>query len=172
MKSLSVHVVSLYGKTIAATGYATLYVTTSPYAYVTVRLTRFGHRTEKLEWGRARTAPASVVRWSCGHPGGTYHYEVASRTNVGSTLVRRGQFTAITAARCQAMERREAEARERSAREYAERVRHEAREAREKLEQWEGNCRTLGGTPVTLYTSEGSERACRSPRGGLLPVPN
>jgi hypothetical protein len=42
---------------------------------------------------------------------------------------------------------------------------------REELERWEANCRALGGKPVTLYTHEGSERACRAPSGGILPVP-
>ena len=171
VKSLSVSVVTHYGHTTTAAGYATLYVTTSPYAYVTVRLSRFGHRTERFEWGRAATAPASVVKWTCSRPGGAYHYEVTARTNVGGTLIRRGRFSAISATRCHAIERLEAEARERSARTYDERVRREAREARERLEQFEGNCRALGGTPVTLNTGEGMERACRSPRGGLLPVP-
>ena len=109
VKSLSVRVVSHFGQTTSAAGFATLYVTTSPFAYVTVRLSRFGHRTEHLEWGRAETAPASVVRWTCSRPGGTYRYQVTARTNVGSTLVRRGRFAAISAARCHAMERQEAE---------------------------------------------------------------
>lgn len=104
-------------------------------------------------------------------PGGTYRYAISARMGEGLSITRRGHFTPVGAARCRALKRFEAEARELSARKYAERVRRETREAREKLELWEGNCRALGGTPVTLHTSEGIERACRSPRGGLLPVP-
>jgi hypothetical protein len=81
------------------------------------------------------------------------------------------QTPAISAARCRTIEHREAEERERSARRQAERVREAVRREREVLERWEYNCRALGGTPVTLYTSEGAVRACRGPHGGLLPVP-
>ncbi len=171
VKDLSVRVASHYGASTRAPGYATLYVTTSPWAYVTVRLARFGHRTEHLEWGSNESAPASVVRFTCSRPGGSYRYEVTARSDVGSTLVRRGHFLAISAARCHAMERRETQERERNARSQAERLKEEARRERETLERWEHNCRALGGTPVTLYTNEGPERACRSPRGGLLPAP-
>ena len=171
VKSLSVRVVSHFGQTTSAAGFATLYVTTSPFAYVTVRLSRFGHRAEHLEWGRAETARASVVRWTCSRPGGTYRYqsprgptwEAHSSAADGSLRSALRDVTPWSA--------RKPKLEERDARAYAERVRREERKAREKLEQWEGNCRALGGTPVTLHTSEGAERACRSPRGGLLPAP-
>lgn len=171
VKNLSVHVVNHYGRTAAAPGYTTIYVTASPYSYVTVRLTRFGHRIERLEWGKATTAPASKIDWTCSRPDGVYHYEVTARTNVGSTIIRRGRFTAGSTLRCRTLERREAEARERNERNFGEQARREAQVARERLEQWENNCRALGGSTVTIQTGEGPERACRSPRGGLLPVP-
>ncbi len=171
VKALTVRVALHFGSSVRAPGNATLYVTTSPYVYVTVRFARHGHRTEHLEWGWEATAPASVVRFTCRQPGGSYQYEVTARSDVGPTLVRRGRFPAISLAQCRAIEHREADERERTLRTYEERQREAARKERERIEQWEGNCRALGGTPVTLHTSEGAERACRSPRGGLLPAP-
>ncbi len=168
----SVKAVEHSGHSSSQPGYTNLDLTTEPYAYVTVRLSRYGQITHHIEWGSSASGVAMVIPWTCSSPGGTYHYVVSVRLEVGGLTVKRsGHFTPVSAARCRALKRSEVEARERSAREYAERLRQEAQESREKLEQWEGNCRALGGTPVTLYTSEGTERACRGPRGGLLPVP-
>jgi hypothetical protein len=171
-KHLSVKAIGHNGHSSWRPGFTNLDVTTSPYAFVTVKLARYGHTMQHIEWGARASDVAEVVNWTCQRPGGTYFYTVTARTNVGATLTKRGHFKPVSASRCDSLKRYEAEARERSAREYAERRSREAREAREVLGRWEGNCRALGGTPVTLYTSEGRERACRAPGGGLLPVPN
>lgn len=152
-------------------GYTELLVTTNPYAYVTVQISRHGHSTEHFEWGEEATAVAAEVSWSCKIPGGVYHYTVTARSRVGASLVRRGVFRPVSVARCHSLEHREAVARERSARQYEEGIEREVRERRETLERFEANCRAEGGTVVTLQISEGSERGCRSPNGGLLSVP-
>jgi hypothetical protein len=151
-------------------GHTVLEVTTDPYAYVTLKLTRFGHLTERYEWGQneRRSLP---VQWTCDLPGGTYRYTVTSHSNVGPTLTRHGTFSPVSSSRCRALRREEAEAREHGEREYAEEQRRIERVEHELLHQYEANCRAAGGIPITLHTIEGSERACRAQGGGLIPVP-
>jgi hypothetical protein len=172
VKHLSVKAVSHYGHSSRYPGYTDLDVTTALYAHVVIKLTRYGHSTEHLEWGAKATAIARVIQWTCKRPGGVYRYAVTARSDVGPSLTKRGRFAPVSFSRCHALERQEAEARERSERKYMEEVGQEEREARERRERYEYNCRAEGGTPVTLYTNEGAERYCRAPGGGLLPVPH
>jgi chemotaxis protein histidine kinase CheA len=165
-------------KTIAHTegssqepGYTELAIKAAPYAYVTVKLVRYGHSTEHYEW-RESPGEGIIVPWTCTSPGGIYHYTISARTSVGHTLVRRGTFQPVTATRCHALKPHEAEVRERNARRYDEAREREALEHQEALERFEHNCQAEGGTTITLYTSEGTERACRGPNGGLLSVPH
>jgi hypothetical protein len=146
------------------------------FADITLKLTRYGRRIEEfVAFNPTLAATAQVqerVEWTCRRPGSRYSYMVTSRSKVGPALVRRGHFTPVSVARCRTMKRAEAEAKPRSARRYAEEVRRRGREERERLERYEANCRTLGGTPVTLYTREGAERVCRAPNGGRISVPS
>jgi hypothetical protein len=151
-------------------GHTNLEITTNPYAYVTVKLVRFGHLTENYEWGQSGRRPISV-KWTCKLPGGRYHYTVISHSNVGRSLIRRGTFSPVSSSHCQTLKREETEARERGERRYAEEQRRIERAERELLKQWESNCRAAGGTPITLHTPEGTLRACRASSGGLIPVP-
>lgn len=112
VKRLDVRAVDHYGHRRASPGYTTLYVTTSPYAYVTVRLIYVegrstSHRTEHVEWEKGATAPASVIHWTCSRLGGVYRYEVTAHTSVGPTLVRHGRFIGASASRCRALARQE-----------------------------------------------------------------
>ena len=173
---LSVKVIARVGRTSQHPGRTELVFTTSAFAEITVRLTRYGRRTEHFEAYPDKLAERSakgsvVVEWTCKRPGSRYAYVVTARTAVSPPVTRRGYFSPVTTARCEALKHAEQEARERSARRYAEEVARRAREERETLERFEENCRTLGGTPVTLYTSEGAERACRAPNGGRISVP-
>jgi hypothetical protein len=173
---LSVRTVAHPGRSSQDPGYTDLIVITDSYAHVTVKLTRYGHRTERFNAApRAPTSRLAIadvfIGWTCSRPGGAYRYVVTARSDVGPTLTRRGHFSPVSVARCQMLKRHEREARERSERTYAEEVRRRAREEREAVERYEGNCRAEGGTPITLHTSEGPERACRAPGGGLLSVP-
>jgi hypothetical protein len=173
---LSARTIARPGESSQSPGGTELVVTATPFAHVTVKLTRYGHRTEHFTVeGSAPTAlsgSADVhIEWTCSRPGGAYRYVVTARSDVGPTLTRRGHFSPVSVARCHMLKRREREARERNARRYAEEVRQRVHAENERLKRWEGNCRALGGTPVTLHTSEGDVRACRKPGGGTLPVP-
>ena len=153
-------------------GYTEVVVTTNPWMNVALTL-RHGHHRNRPPLGEnaSKTFVAAIIQWSCAKPAGTYHYVVTARGDTGRALTRTGRFGTITTGRCAAMERQEAEERAHRDREAAQRAREAERKEREAHEQWEANCQALGGTVVTLHTSEGAERACRSQRGGLLPVP-
>lgn len=183
VKRLSVKPVAYARHSNTDPGYTNLDVTTTPYAYVVVKLSRYGHSTERFEWGGSSTEVAEVIRWSCKSPGGTYRYVVTAKSDVGPTLTRRGHFAPVSAARCHALKKQEAEAREhreREAGEERERSEHEAkeeqshieREERERLEEYEFNCRAESGTPIWLFVEGMERRYCRGPYGGLLPVPH
>jgi hypothetical protein len=172
--SLSVRAIVRPGRSSQHPGSTVLRITTSPFAHITIKLRHYGHRTERYEaW------PASVhsrtgtlepeYTWTCSRPGGSYTYVVTARTRVGRTLTRTGHFDPVSTARCHALERSEQEARERSARRYAEETR-QAREAEEALRrEGEFNCRQRGGTVVQLYLEGEPRLGCRAPGGGLLP---
>ncbi len=172
VRHLSVKAVAHTGHSSTDPGYTNLDITTSPYVYVVVKLSRYGHSAEHFEWGPHATEVAEVIRWSCKSPGGTYRYAITARTNVGPTLTRRGRFTPVSVATCHQYEQRETEARARHEQEVLAGYEQEVREERERLETYEANCRAEGGTPVTLTVEGTSERYCRAPSGGLLPVPH
>ena len=153
-------------------GYTNLDITTSPYAYITVRLSRYGHETYHIGWGEHATGVAVVVPWSCKSPGGVYHYTVTAHTNVGRTLTRRGEFAPVSGERCHLLEREEAEAREDENRAATEKYEHELRAEQERIEHYEHNCRALGGTPVELEVKGEHWVFCRKADGGLIPVPH
>lgn len=169
---LAVKAVSHFRRSSVDPGYTAIDITTSPYAYVVVKLWRYGHNTEHFEWGAHPTEAAEVIRWSCRSPGGVYRYVVEAKSGVGPTLTRKGRFAPVSAARCHALKHEEAEARRRSDRRAAEERRRVEDEERERLEIYEANCRTEGGTPITLFVEGRAERYCRAPQGGLLPVPH
>jgi chemotaxis protein histidine kinase CheA len=152
-------------------GYTSLRVNTSPYAYVVVKLARYGHTTLHFEWGGRSSVVAEVIRWSCKSPGGTYHYVVTAKSGVGRTLTRRGHFAPVSSGRCHQLKRQEREARERNEREAAEEQSRAEREERERLTIAERNCEAEGGRPITLIVEGRAERYCKAPNGGILWVP-
>jgi hypothetical protein len=172
--SLSVRASAHPGKASQRPGSTVLRIVTSPFALVTIKLHRFGHRTEHFSaWPASLTSRTGVLEqrygWTCKRPGGIYSYVITARTRVGRTVSRRGHFVPVSAERCSAMKRYEQEARERSARRYAEGVRQE-REAEEATQrEGESNCRARGGTVVQLYVEGEPRLGCRAPLGGLLP---
>jgi len=118
------------------------------------------------------------VRWSCRLRGQTIHFTVQSLGGSGPPLVRTGTFRIrLTARWCVAAKRRESseEARHRAEerQEAAERARREKEAQRHELEQWETNCRKLGGTVVWLHVGSAGAVApvCRGPNGGTIEVP-
>ena len=152
-------------------GYTNLDLNTSPYAHILIKLSRYGHITEHLEWGGSTKAVAMVVPWSCKSPGGTYSYTITAKSNVGRTWTRRGQFSPVSVSRCHEYEAKEQEARERHDREVLAGYEQEAREERERRERYETNCRKLGGEPVELNVGGEYRIYCRAPGGGTIPVP-
>ena len=156
-------------------GHTALLITTVPLASVIVMLKHDGHRlTQRFEWGGEpedlEVGETLNIGWSCKHPG-PYEYRVTAETTAGR-ISRLGRFSSVSPARCRWMKQREAAARERSARGYAEGLARERRELQEGVERFEHNCRVEGGTPIRLEGTGGeSIPACRAPGGGLLPVP-
>jgi len=105
---LSVTPVAHSGGSLGKPGYTSLDVATSPFAYVVVELSRFGHTDLRSgEWGNQSSEIAEVIHWSCKKPGGTYHYVVTAWSGVGHALTRRGQFHAVSGKRCLELRRAE-----------------------------------------------------------------
>lgn len=126
-----------------------------------------------------------MIRWSCRHPREAIHYTVTAHGGAGPLLTRTGAFTIPLSARwCAAAKRQEhhelevidrEEARNRAEEreEAAEHARREKEAQRHELEQWEANCRKLGGTVVWLHVGDAGAVApyCRGPNGGTIEVP-
>jgi hypothetical protein len=175
---LAVSAVAHNGPSLAHPGYTSLVVTTSPFAFVTVRLTRNGHKMVRREWGEQPSAVAAEISWSCHHPGGTYLYTVTAWTGVGRRLSKSGRFAPVSAKRCHQLEGQEestgehqrAQAKEREAREYDEELERRERAEHEEREQQESACRQEGGTPTIVIGSEGATWVCEAPGGGTLPA--
>jgi hypothetical protein len=175
---LTVSAVAHDGASLAHPGYTSLVVTTSPFAFVTVRLTRNGHKTVRREWGEQPSAVAAEISWSCHHPGGTYLYTVTAWTSVGRKLSKRGRFAPVSATRCRQLEGQEAnagehgraQAKEREAREYDEALERREAAEHEERERQESTCRSEGGTPTIIVGSEGATWICEAPGGGTLPT--
>ena len=171
VKHLSVKAAAHSGHSSTDPGYTNLDITTSPYAHVVVKLSRYGHSTEHFEWGSHSTEVAEVIRWSCKSPGGTYRYVVTAKSNVGKTLTIQGHFSPVSIGRCHEYETQEAQARERREHEVIAGYEQEAREERERRERYESNCRKLGGEPVSLNVGDEYRIYCKAPGGGTIPVP-
>jgi hypothetical protein len=152
-------------------GYTTLRITSTPYAYLIARLVRYGHRTEHVELEPGESEWTVRVPWTCGHPGGTYRYTVSAHSNVGETLVRQGAFRPVSAARCRWLKHAVEAERKNNERLAHERERETEREERERLKQWESNCRALGDTPAVLDEEGGILHVCRTPGGYTIEVP-
>lgn len=189
-----IHVVtkSHHGRTFQHPGYTTLEVKTAPEAaaFMTVDFW-YGKRHLGQRWWRPPYTPQELAEartfdfpWSCGpHGGGTIRYEAHARGESGETLHFDGSFRENLSARWCRSAKRRLEAAERRRGEEESRVRREERQAEEQrnrerasheraeLERYESNCRTLGGTPVTIKVGNGTARVCRGPNGGIIPVP-
>jgi Cu2+-containing amine oxidase len=96
---------------------------------------------------------------------------VSAHSNVGETLVRRGTFRSVTAARCHWLKHAVQVAREHDERQAREGEREGEREERERLKRWESNCRALGDTPAVLNEEGGVLHVCRTPGGYTIEVP-
>jgi hypothetical protein len=174
VKSLSIQAVVHQGTSSQHPGNTILRITTSPFAHVTIQVRHYGHRTERVDaWPRSLTSRTGTLEieysWTCSRPGGIYAYVVFAKTGVGRTLARKGHFNPVSATRCDALKRYEQEARERSARRYAEGVRQEREAENARQREGENNCRNRGGTPIILYIEGQPYNSCRLAAGGTIP---
>jgi hypothetical protein len=180
---LDVKVRSHHGTSYSEPGHTDITIKTTPFAHVTFtgdHGTRTMHFQASVENEATGGVPDGVrIRWSCRPPGPTaIHYTVTTQGGSGPPLTRTGTFTIALSARwCASAKRRE---RREHAKEAIEEARHRAEERKEaaeqahrELDQWEANCRKLGGTVVRLHV--GSHGAtvpvCRAPNGGTIQVP-
>jgi hypothetical protein len=156
---LTVHPLGRPGHSLRDPGYTDLDISTSPYAFVTVKLTHRGWATHRLEWGSASKGLAETLPWSCAAPGAAYTYVVSARTNVGPALTARGRFTLGSAGHCDAL-RGTSRAVERKA----------AAEERARLARLSSGCGAAGGKLETYAEAGGRVTSCRSTAGPFLPL--
>jgi hypothetical protein len=187
---LEVKVRSHRGTSYSEPGHTDIAIKATPFARVTFTGDH-GTKTMHFQAGVENEATGGVpdgvrIRWSCRSPGPTtIHYTVIAQGGSGPPLTRTGTFTITLSARwCVFAKRREhrehateateeAHHRAEERKEAAEQAHREQEAQRHELEQWEGNCRKLGGTVVRLHV--GSHGAtvpvCRGPSGGTIEVP-
>lgn len=171
--TLHVAVVQRPGHTTISPGYTYLRITTNPLSYLTVTFKGGGSTIpQAYDWGELATGSIKFFGWSCAQPNGTYRYTVEAVGDTGNPMSVHGSFKGVSRRWCAATERREQAERNQRLRHRRQEERRETEEQDQATQRFESNCRAEGGTPVTIMTSEGSKRGCRSPEGGLLPVPN
>lgn len=171
--ALHVAVIQRPGHTTISPGYTYLRITTNPLSYITATFKAKGQSIpETYDWGELATGTIKFFGWSCAQPSGTYHYTVEAVGDTGNPMSVHGSFKGVSRRWCAATERREQAERNQRLRHRIAQERREAEEQNRNTQRFESNCRAIGGTPVTVMTSEGSERVCRSPEGGRLPVPD
>jgi hypothetical protein len=156
----------------ATPGATEIEVGTNQYANVTVTIEGHGWTRRYRASAKARDV---TFNWSCQHTG-TRHYIVTAVGGSGPSLRRSGQFGTVSSRWCAETRRYEAEANRQTREEKQHAVEGEQHQAEEKhrreVERFETNCRKLGGTPIELQTSEGSEIYCRGKNGGVIQVPH
>lgn len=187
---LEVTVRSHHGTAYGEPGHTDIRIKTTPFANVTFA---GDHRTKTMHFraGVENEATGGVpdgvrIRWSCRSPGPTtIHYTVTAQGGSGTPLAHTGTFTIALSARwCANTKRREHQEHVREAieeahhraeerKEVAEQAHREQEAQRHELEQWEANCRKLGGTVVKLHVGSHGATApvCRGPNGGTIEVP-
>jgi putative hemolysin len=171
--TLRVAVVQRPGHTTISPGYTYLRITTNPLSYLTVTFKGGGSTIpQAYDWGELATGTIKFFGWSCAQPNATYHYTVEAVGDTGNPMSVHGSFKGVSRRWCAATKRREQAERNERLRHRHEQERREVEEQNRNTQRFESNCRAIGGTPVTVMTSDGSERVCRSPEGGRLPVPD
>jgi hypothetical protein len=195
--SLKLVVTAHHGHTYSEPGDTTVELVTSPSAesaklYETLQMhaLRLNVKFKPGQWLTSEENPANgetgidtrEISWSCETPGESYTLTATARSTVGATVTATGEFREdLTARWCAKAKKAEKAANRRFAREeQAEGERLLAKERNEKeqpkreLEQWEGNCRQLGGHVVWLHVGDAGAVApyCRGPNGGTIAVPS
>ncbi len=118
--------------------------------------------TEKVE---------EFVRWpSCATPNLVLSYTVTVISYGQEELTTTGTFPGATQRQCEQARRTHLRDGIEEARRAQARKRRQRHEALVRLRRFEDNCRTVGGTPVTIQTSQGPRRVCRSKTGGIVPA--
>jgi hypothetical protein len=164
--SLNVTLESHHGGSYAEPGYTVIKSETSGRD-LTVQVSTGDQTVIFTEESRAGDGKVWIP-WSCRHPGAVYSYTVSAGTQ--SILTRNGHFTGASRYWCGQLLRRAVRERTEAIRQREEVERKHRREALERQRRFEANCRTVGGTPVTIQTREGPYIVCRSQTGGIVPV--
>jgi hypothetical protein len=163
------------GRTSKYPGSTDIKVRTTPYARVRFALRHRGRQSVYFFHTEGHGAATLPVTWSCSRPGGTYQVDITASDQFGATRHANVRFKPVSRARCGSMRRAEAAARRARERRRAAAQRaadrRAARAAAARVRRFKGNCRAIGGSPRTIRTPDGPEIICRSPLGGLLPVP-
>jgi hypothetical protein len=154
-------------------GHSELRITTTPWAYVRIALTRGGReRVQNLRWDGSPTHALSFT-WTCRATGGAYGYAITAGDDAGHSFTRKGRIRTISHARCaslRAAERRKVDRRvaQRRRREAAAERRRDAA-ARAKLQEKIDQCHDIDGVVRAWDWGDGTETLfCVTPYGPLV----
>jgi hypothetical protein len=125
---------------------------------------------EQIVPGPTEKAQVSV-RWpSCATPNIIFSYTVTVANYGQEEMTTTGTFPGATQHQCEQARRTYLRDGVEEARRAQARKRRQRHEALVRLRRFEANCRTVGGTPVTIQSSQGPRRVCRSKTGGIVPA--
>ncbi|WP_027007740.1 hypothetical protein [Conexibacter woesei] len=153
-------------------GHSELRITTTPWAYVRIQLTRGGRKqVQNLRWDGSASHALSFT-WTCRAGGGAYRYVVTASDDDDHSFTRHGTIRTISRARCASLraaerrkvDRRVAQRRERQA--AAERRREAA--ARARAQRLVDQCHSIGGVVRNWEWSDGTTwLLCVTPSGAF-----
>lgn len=154
-------------------GHSELKITTTPWAYVRIALSRGGRRqVQNVRWDGSATHALSFT-WTCKATGGAYAYAITASDDDGHSFTRKGRIKTISHARCaslRAAERRKVGRRvaQRRRREAAAQRRRDAA-ARARLQKQIDQCHSIDGVVRTWEWGDGTETLfCVTPFGALV----
>jgi hypothetical protein len=176
------------GKTYKYPGYSLINISTSPYVRFKLQIRAGGNTQSFTENLTSQTTAQIQLTWSCAHPAqGRVPYTVQATDQLGHTRVVHGSLVYAPVTLCsqlhahlvaieQALQKKQRKAAQQALRRQEEQQlqEEEAAEAAQEAQynRFVHNCKTLGGTPVTLEESSGDSTFCRAPWGGYMNVPD
>jgi hypothetical protein len=154
-------------------GRSELKISTTPWAYVRLALSRGGRtQVQNLRWDGTATHTLSFA-WTCKTTGGAYTYNITASDDDGHSFTRRGRIKTISHARCaslRAAERRKVDRRvaQRRKREAQAQARRDAAE-RARVQKQIDQCHSIGGTVKSWDWGDGTYTLfCVTPYGALI----